>query len=140
MGYCINLIDADFFISGQNKGKALEAIKKMAGSVSHLAWVNNNEVLESETLENAMDCFRWPLVPDDDLDLGDIVNINFEGEKSGSEDELFACLAPFVRHGSWIEVHGEDGASWRHYFMNGKLYGVVPTITWDIDKEMDVCE
>ena len=138
MGYCISLMDDNFFISGYNKVKALQALKTLAESGAHLSWVYKLDILESETLEIAMEHFNWPLVQAEDLDSGNIDSICFAGEKSGSEDELFTCLAPFVRHGSWIELQGEDGASWRYYFMNGKYYEITPTITWNIDHREDV--
>lgn len=42
--------------------------------------------------------------------------------KIGQEDLFLALVAPFVEEGSWIEWQGEDGASWRHEVVNGRLH------------------
>lgn len=134
MSQCISLSDSDFFISGSKKKMALKAIKDKASDKGVcFSWVDNSDLLECKTLEEAMSVFRWPITLFEDLESGDINAIWFEGEKSGSEDSLFTLLAPFVRHGSWIEIKSEYGDFWRSYFINGEHFKVTPTITWDID-------
>ena len=71
---------------------------------------------------------RWAVEFDDD---GNVNDIQFEGEKKGwGEDELFEKIAPFVKDGSFIEMHGEDGGMWRWVFKNGTCTEIYPTITW----------
>ena len=61
---------------------------------------------------------------------GEIVNLEFDGEKSGDEDILFRAIAPFVESGSFIEMRGEDGCQWRCLFHKGELHEIYPEIVW----------
>lgn len=42
-----------------------------------------------------------------------VVGISFMGEGYSDDIELFNILAPFVEDGSFIEMCGEDGGTWR---------------------------
>ena len=140
MGYCMNMQDSSFHIPKNNFSDALAAIKgvmnisdKMHGASYEggketcrwYSWVNTDAVLAAETLQEAMHVWRWkPYIGDS----GDIEGISFYGEKSGQDEVFFGAIAPFVKSGSYICMHGEDGALWRWYFdgtlcleQNGKV-------------------
>jgi hypothetical protein len=141
MGYYMNLKESYFHINKENKEKALEAIKKLiehvdklgGGFVSnngirtnHYAWVDMNFV-NAETLTEAMKCWRWSLENEE----GNIVNIQFEGEKLGDDEILFEAIAPFVEKGSYIEMRGEDGTHWRWIFDGEHCKEKTGRLSWD---------
>lgn len=115
MGYCMNLRDCDFFILPEKEQEALEIIKNLCSPlvVSNRAWgyswVSNEEVLEAETLRQALLAWRWNYEKENRA-------LWFEGEKLGEELTLFDAIAPCVEKGCYIEVGGEDGAVWRWFF------------------------
>ncbi len=121
MGYGMTQVSARFHIKKENHTKALEAIKSMAGKETcdisshypaHFSWVRSNFV-SSSCLEEALNCWRWD--PDLDSD-GNIIDLNFNGEKYGDDNSLFKTIAPFVEDGSEIEMRGEDGGYWKWMF------------------------
>lgn len=121
MGYCMDQVGSKFRIERKNFEKALLAIKALAGHESitdssgpHFSWVNNEEYLKAETLEKAIDAWRWHAEVDGAE--GDIIDISFRGEKYGDDDAFFKAIAPFVVKGSFIEMSGEEGARWRWFF------------------------
>lgn len=52
---------------------------------------------------------------------GNMVHLNSYDNKSGQEDLFLAIVAPYVEEGSFIEWVGEDGTTWRHEVIDGKL-------------------
>jgi hypothetical protein len=144
MGYCISLDEAVFFIAEKDKKAALKAIKAIAGDTSqmsggsyefgtgkstrHYAWVSTGDLLAAKTLEAAMT--EWRYCPETDEE-GNISNIYFEGEKIGDETALFKALAPFVKSGSYIQMHGEDGSIWRWCFNDGKFEEKSARMVWE---------
>ncbi len=62
---------------------------------------------------------------------GNVVGIQFEAEKIGDEDALFGAIAPFVKAGSYIDMHGEDGARWRWAFDGTKCEHKSAKISYD---------
>ena len=50
---------------------------------------------------------------------GNLVEVEFTGEKLWDQFEAFCEIAPFVKPGSYIQMIGEDGCIWRWYFKNG---------------------
>ena len=130
MGYCIEMKDSNFVIKKENLAKALESLKSVfvpenmtckdyvnGKEFPHFSWVNTKTVLESTTLEEAMEEIRYN--PIHNLD-GDICDVEFTGEKYGDEDIFFTSLAPYVEPDSYICFEGEDGATWKWIFKNGK--------------------
>jgi hypothetical protein len=120
MGYRMSLMGCDFFIPKENKEHALLAIKNLAGketindgSGSHFRWICTDEFLNVDTLEEAMYAWRWSILEDDN---GNIVDIEFCGEKSGDDKILFTAIAKYVKSGSFIEMQGEDSYRWRWVF------------------------
>lgn len=143
MGYCINQEEAEFTIPKENFSRCLEAIKglmnntdKMTGGAwtggqqvaRWFAWVNTEEVLSAENLADALDAWRWEAEVGPN---GDIIDILFRGEKSGSDDVLFTAIAPFVKCGSYIQMRGEENEVWRWIFSGGKLQEKYAKLVWE---------
>lgn len=51
--------------------------------------------------------------------------------KTGNEEHLLRCLAPFFTDGDYIEWQGEEGERWRCVFEKDKMNLVSPTILWE---------
>jgi hypothetical protein len=134
MGYCIDQLGCNFFIKAEDKVKALQAVKKLMKLANKIgqggsygpngkteqwfSWVGTADVLKADTLEKAME--EWRYCPSTD-EWGNINSVRFYGEKLGQEMELFKVLAPFVKDGSYIEMQGEDGSVWRWAFKKGEV-------------------
>ncbi len=129
MGYFMEQTDSNFIIKKENFRDALNNLKAiftpdkmpcidyMQGIYSsHFSWVRTDIVLNSETLGEALEEIRYSPIFNDN---GDIINVEFNGEKYGDEEIFFAALAPFVEKDSYISFEGEDGCKWTWYF-NGK--------------------
>jgi len=141
MGYYMSQWNTRFFIPAEYKANALQAIKYLAQNEpsmrgkrrqsgkkveTWLSWVDM-AYLQDTTLYKALEKWRWTPAENE---AGDIIDIRFDGEKLGDEALLFDALAPFVREGSYIEMHGEDETWWRWWFHNGGCHEVTPTILW----------
>ena len=131
MGYYINMLDSNFVIKKENFEKALESLKSVfvpenmtcydyinGKEYPHFSWVSTKLVLESKTLEEALEEIRYESKYDSD---GNICRIEFTGEKYGDEDIFFAALAPYVEPGSFVSFEGEDGERWQWKFTDGKV-------------------
>jgi len=134
MGYCISLKEAKFRIPQCSVYDALQALKSLAGketirdsSGRHFSWVHTQTFLDAETLREAMEAWRWPVEVDWD---GNIVDIDFAGQKLGDDELFFRTLAPFVEDGSYIAIQGEDDDIWRWVFENGQMREQHAVITW----------
>ena len=126
MGYNITLHNYDFIIAAAEKNNVLQALHNMPDI--NYSWVSIAEVKKTQTLDQAM--YEWRYKPEYD-EGGNVIGIDFCGEKLGSDEEMFAAIAPFVKHGSFIEMHGEDGAMWRWKFVNGQMKEISAKIIWD---------
>jgi hypothetical protein len=135
--------EAVFFIAEKDKAAALKAVKALANDTSKMSggryeggqkkqawysWADTNTFANAKTLEDAMS--EWRYCPETDED-GNISNIYFEGEKIGDEAALFKALAPFVKSGSYIQMHGEDGSIWRWCFDDGKFDEKSARMVWE---------
>lgn len=142
MGYFMDQRDTKFTIKKENFEAALKALKDLfrdernmpiydwinGTKHPHFSWVSTKEVLDSESLCQALSAIRWS----PDVDSNEDINyITFEGEKSGNENIFFATIAPYVENGSYIGMEGEDGYLWRWVFNNGEVKETTPTIIWD---------
>ena len=135
MGYYIEIIDSEFFIAAENKPLALQALQDLPtdmggggnGNIRCFSWVDAN-FRQAHSLEDCLNAWRWGADTDN---VGNITGIWFKNEKLGDEEFLFNAIAPFVQSGSYIEVHGEEGARWRWVFENGKCTEKWATITWE---------
>lgn len=126
MGYCISQEETNFFISAKDKDAALASVKSLNPAdyadpefPDHpFSWVNTATYKAAQTLEEALEEWRW--LPSVDAE-GNIVNVQFTGEKYGDEKVIFSAIAPYVKSGSSIAMCGEDGDKWRWRFEDGKL-------------------
>lgn len=136
MGYCMDLMEQNFEIKAENKAGALAAIKALAGNETisnsfgkHFSWVNTEDFLNAETLEDALRVWRWDghsTSPE-----ADIYGIEFIREKAGDDKILFDAIAPFVVEGSYIQMRGEDGAMWRWEFDGETCDERFATVIWE---------
>lgn len=69
--------------------------------------------MKAETLEEVLKAWRWDA---DTNEAGDIVDLQFQSEKLGDDKVLLNAIAPFVKEGSYIKMHGEDNSTWRWHF------------------------
>lgn len=120
MGYNILIIKTHFRIVTDNTDSVLLALKNLATREQDFAFVKNNLLIESNDISSAFEAWRW--LPEID-DEGNVVDLDFVGEKLGDEQILFDTIAPFVETGSYIIVAGEDGE-------NGKIW------RWRFDGEL----
>ncbi len=60
----------------------------------------------------------------------DVIGITQQVEYLGEERIIFNVIAPFVEEGSFIEIVGEDGETWRWVFEGGKCEEKKPKIKW----------
>lgn len=142
MGYCITQQQCKIFINFCDKENALKEIKKLMEKVNllgsgfsgskgqrtnHFSWVTTDLVIKSNTLEEALDEWRWEADLDND---GNITKLSFVGEKLGDDKHLFNVLAPYIEDGSFIEMRGEDGYMWRWIFENGMCKEIEGKVTF----------
>jgi len=135
MGYCMHLEATQFHLPKKHFKAALKAIQGLAGKETirdgggrHFSWVDSAEFINATTLEAALEAWRWHPELDE---KGDIVDLQFEGEKSGDDEILFGAIAPFVKEGSYIQMMGEDGHRWRWKFNGKACTEVNSTVVWD---------
>lgn len=135
MGYYIDMIDSRFEIKKENFTLALANLKRSFVPVNmtcydyidgkqypHFSWVDTKIVLESETLEKALEEIRYSPKHNNN---GDICNVEFTGQKYGDEKVFFNALAPYVENGSYVTFEGEDGCVWKWLFKNGTVEKIV---------------
>ncbi len=116
MGYCIEIKECNLLIRKENVSKALELLKDFTKRKAHIMFVNKRTVLDSKMLSEAMEEYRWGI---ESKEYGVELEY-FYGENLGDDFEMFNAIAPVVEEGSYIEMHGEDGETWRWVFENGK--------------------
>jgi len=128
MGYCMDQQDHNFFIPIKSKQACLEhALRKL--KFRRKSWWVKGEI-SADTLEELFEIFRWEIQSNEH---GDVSDIFFNGEKSGyGEDlEFFQAVAPYVKEGSYIEMHGEDGSLWRWIFDGKTCEEKWAEISWE---------
>lgn len=136
MGYYVSQEKTCFFISSANKQAALDAVKSLNPIEYHknsdfqrdsFSWVNTDKYKSATTLQEALEEWRWSPLTDDH---GNIVDVEFTGEKAGDDKALFAAIAPFVKEYSYITMQGENGYRWRWLFSKSKLETQPGKWTW----------
>jgi hypothetical protein len=125
MGYCMTQEISNFRIKNDKKEGALRAAMSMPDEDFH--WVKRGWNKDLRDIEGALHAWRYEPEVDE---LGDIVDVQFSGEKLGTEISFFKVIAPFVEPGSFIEMHGEDGSMWRWVFDGTTCKEVFATVTW----------
>ncbi len=138
MGYCITQQASVFHVAADKFDAAVKAIQALAGKGKSYSWVNKFDHLDD--FVEIMEEWRYEIgIAEKDQDValgikakkGDVLDIQFIGEKLGSDEVLFAAIAPFVTSGSYVEFSGEDGSQWRYVFNNGKMRESYGTVVWD---------
>jgi hypothetical protein len=141
MGYYINIIDHNVLIPNDQKAAALDAIKAMTtvtnkmGGGGHtvgspevvkqwFSWVDMEQLANADTLIKAFNAWRYTF---SENGYGVFLDY-FNGEKLGDDAFLWETMAPFIKDGGFIEVHGEDGF-WRWKFNNGQFQDVELRLT-----------
>jgi hypothetical protein len=127
MGYYVSQQRARFHISADQINQAFQACKEF-GTEHELSWVNQTAVEGTENLKDCLYEMRWEISLDK---KGNVDHICFEGDKASDQDRVLEILAPFVKHGSYIEMLGEEGELWRYQFHDGLMEEIYPTITWE---------
>ena len=136
MGYGMSQVDSDIKIKAENVPAALAAVLRMyepdeTGGYQTYSWVDRSSVQIPTTLIEALSAWRWQAY---ERSNGDIYDFVFDGEKLGSEVELFSTIAPFIEHGGYIEMVGEDDSRWRWVFWRGELREEYPEIIWKYEQ------
>lgn len=138
MGYYISQRAAKFKILATKFEDARKAILTLKGEETitdgggpHFSWVTDGWY-ERKTLVGMLGCWRWEAPLDEE---GNILDMNFMGEKAADDELLFQKIAPFVENGSYIEMQGEQGEVWRWIFEDGVLHEREAVI--DFSSEMD---
>lgn len=122
MGYTIYQLKSDFFIPKELFSEALASIKKYANDLFNkekkIPFIEVSELENSESLEDALVVMRW--LPELN-EHGDIIDIEFSGEKLGDDFLFFSSIAQYVKEGSYITLISEDSKVWRWIFVNKKI-------------------
>ena len=82
----------------------------------------------AKTLMEAMAAWRWEI---EENESGDVISLNYTGEKLGDEQYLFGAIAPYVEKGSFIDMQGEDGAIWRWAFDGKELKEISGKVVYE---------
>jgi len=109
--------DSSFKIISANKDKALALLKKFVEDKERMYWVIPSMVMHADNLTDAIEECRWIVEEDND---GNIVSIEFTGDKLGEDEQIFNAIAPAVENDSYIKMEGENGEIWKWVFNNGK--------------------
>ncbi len=126
MGYCMSMTECIFFIDAKDKAAALKLVKAAAPDFND-TWESKDAAISATTLEGFLEETRWlPVIGED----GNITDLEFEGEKMGDEEQFFNAMAPHVKSGSYIEMHGDEGEGWRWVFDGETCVCVYPEVTW----------
>jgi len=106
MGYNVNQIDSEFFMSGLNLEAHFETTKG--------EW--------AEYLED------WEVVRDEH---GDVTALLLEGDRlPGDLEKFLKGLAPYVKPGSYLAFIGEDQWIFRYLFKEGTFYEQSGKVAW----------
>ncbi len=125
MGYLIYQVETEFFIPKNFKFEAFISIKNLVkNSVENkneISFVEMSEIECAETLEEVLAALRW--IPENN-ESGDIIEVNFTGEKLGDDYQIFESIAGSVENESFITLIGDDGETmklWRWLFLDGNI-------------------
>jgi hypothetical protein len=131
MSYNIHVANQKFRIRREHQEAAFVALRELAQQ-GHLYWGVDEDILTAFSLPEALAKSGWEPTLDD---TRDIIEIQYTFEKGGSEDEIFAALAPYVEAGSWIELYGADNETWRYVFDGRSCDYIHPIIIWPNELE-----
>ena len=135
MGYYIDQVDNNFTIKKENIQKAWDSLIELfkiekKSILYHYSWIDTQSVLNAKTFEDAMSEARWDMQLN--KETGDIEAVYFNGEKYGGDEEIILnSIAPYVEHGSYIMMQGEEGERWKWKFVDGVVEEVNGHWVWD---------
>jgi len=137
MGYCMDMRGARFGIKREHFDACRRAVSDMMESYPNAySWVSTDEVLDACNRKDIVGVFRaWRWDVDFSKHEG-LTDIEFAGEKLGSDENFFDVIAPFVTDRSYIEMEGEDSCRWRWWFSNGKMQTDHMRAEWDSDEAL----
>lgn len=124
MGYYMSQMDTSFYIAKEDVPKALTAVQSLPKK--KYCWVG--DFRNFSTFEEVMEEWRWGIEYDSE---GNVVDIEFLGEKLGDDKVVFEAIAPFVKEDSYIQMGGEDNDMWRWSFTKGNVVESYPNIIWE---------
>lgn len=132
MGFSIYQLKSEIFIPNEVQSNALFSIKNLIREFSisgkHIAFVETIEVEQSELLEDALLALRW--IPEVN-ENGDIISVEFSGEKLGDDYQIFNSIAGYVKENSFLTFVGEDSKIWRWLFLNGEVTEQIGVLTFE---------
>lgn len=122
-----------FHLPAAHKPAALAAIKAWArdfydrdGYRHGIDYWCRHDTLEDTLTEN-----RWTTETDN---CGNIIDLQFEGEKLWDDYEMMRAIAPWVVDGSYLWMVGEDGTQWKWVFRDGECLEFMGTVVFEEDK------
>lgn len=124
MGYYMDQQETRFRIDAGNLPLAHKAL---AQSGLNGGWIRFTDLEKSKNFTEAMSSCRYDVEIDSN---GNVFDITFTGEKLGDDVEIFGLIAPYVKRGSYIEMRGEDGATWRWNFDGKEVREIYPDVAW----------
>ena len=114
------MLKSDVYIPKERQKFAFQAIvdllkDRLSRPVAHspFAFVETARLGKACDLLEALGALRW--IPETD-EAGNIVSLEFTGEKLGDEEQIFRAIAACVKEGSAIQMAGEEGNVWRWLF------------------------
>ena len=120
MGYNIRLIKERFLIYKDNIPDALLCLRETHArhyGKTKFDWVDGAYIW-AHTIREALKCWNYKAYFDFD---GNLVSLDFIGEKLGDEVILFETIATYVQEGSFLQFEGEDNARWAYYFTGNSM-------------------
>lgn len=142
MGYCVNLIDADFKIPETTD--VLQALKdlnhqpgieKNGGSYGpngvRVKWFSWMPPDYDQTVTSVQEVFDLLGFETDTSDPSYVALVGYDN-KSGQEELFLETVAPYMCIGSHVTWRGEDGALWKHVVdLQGKLLTLQGKVIFD---------
>jgi hypothetical protein len=122
MGYSATMTKCEFFMDLQHKQEALKAARGLEGH-----WVRASESSKCRTIEELLEAWGYEAKTNFD---GHIIGLGYVMEKLGDDLKMFLAIAPFVKSGSFVEMVGKDGASWRWVFDGTACVEKTGTVDW----------
>lgn len=118
MGYSMRQLESSVFIHHTDFRNVKDAINTLMEESSeqmfgHFMWVDTASVINAVNVTEQLTEWLWRPRYDS---YGNIVDLVFQGEKSGDEDKLFKAIAPYVKADSYITMLGAEGETWQWRF------------------------
>lgn len=137
MGYNMRQSAASFKVKKENKAAVVKALQEMPDD--DYAYMDGSDWRDLNNIPDILGEWGWNVKMeqtktvengDEIIRTGDVIGISFAGESIGDEHKMFQAIAPFVEPGSFIEMTGEDGSTWRWIFDGSTCEQKSPSIEW----------